>query len=196
MNPGVIKKTAAKIVVAGAVLAIPALAGADNYELDPGHTYPSFSVSHLGFSTMQGRFNTSEGAFEYDPAAGKASVEVTIDAASIDTGHDKRDDHLRGEDFFNVGEHPQIMFKSTAAEFDGEMLKSVTGDLTMHGVTKPVTLSIDSVNCGAHPMNGKQTCGFDASASIVRSEWNMNYGIPAIGEEIKLMIAAEGVVKE
>lgn len=191
-----LKQRTLTLVTAAAALAIPALASADSYELDPGHTYPSFSVSHLGFSTMQGRFNTSEGSFDYDPAAGKASVDVVIDAASIDTGHDKRDEHLRGEDFFNVGEHPQIMFKSTEAQFDGETLKAVIGDLTMHGVTKPVTLNIDSINCGEHPMNGKQTCGFDATTSIVRSEWNMTYGVPAIGEEITLTIAAEGVVKE
>lgn len=179
-----------------ALLSLPALSHAGSYDIDSGHTYPSFSVSHLGFSIMRGRFNQSSGSFDYDPAAGTASVEVIIDTASIDTGHDERDEHLRGEDFFAAAEFPEIVFKSTEAEFAGENLKSVTGDLAMHGVTKPVTLMIDSVNCGAHPMNGKQICGFNASASLVRSEWNMNYGIPAIGEEIDLLIEAEGVLKE
>jgi len=100
-------------LVVTAFLVSPLAAQADSYDLDPGHTYPSFSVSHLGFSTMQGRFNSSAGSFQYDPSAGVASVEVVIDTESIDTGHEKRDEHLRGADFFDTGQYPEMTFVSS-----------------------------------------------------------------------------------
>ena len=161
-----------------ALLPFNSLLAAD-YTIDPGHTYVSFAINHLGFSTMRGQFDKQSGSMSYDPASKKASVTIEIDAASIDTGHDKRDDHLRSPDFLNVVENPTITFKSTKAGWSGNTLSSVSGDLTVMGVSKPVTLKVEAINCGEHPFNKKQVCGFDASGSIKRSDFGVNYGLPA-----------------
>jgi len=168
------------------------MALADNYTIDPGHTYPSFTINHLGFSTMAGKFDSTTGAFTYDPAGKSASVEVTIDASSIDTGHDKRDDHLRSPDFLNVAEFPEITFKSTNVGWGGEAPSSIDGDLTILGVTQPVSLAVTGVNCGEHPFSKKWTCGFDANTTVKRSDFGVNYGLPAIGDELTLHFEVEG----
>lgn len=164
---------------------------ADSFTVDPGHTYVSFAINHLGFSTMRGKFNQQSGSLEYDPAAKTAVVTIEIDAASIDTGHTKRDQHLTSPDFLNVAENPSISFKSTEAGWSGDKLDSVTGDLTILGVSKPVTLKINSIHCGEHPFSKKQVCGFDAEASIKRSDFGVNYGVPALGEVLDLQIELE-----
>ena len=164
---------------------------AANYTIDPGHTYVSFAINHLGFSTMRGKFNQQTGSMQYDPASKKASVTIEIDAASIDTGHEKRDEHLRSPDFLNAVENPTITFKSTKTGWNGNKLSTVTGDLTILGVTKPVTLKVDSVNCGEHPFNKKQVCGFDAEGSVKRTDFGVTYGAPAIGEVLDLQIEVE-----
>jgi len=173
-----------------AMLPIDALLAA-NYTIDPGHTYVSFAINHLGFSTMRGKFNEQSGSLHYDPAGKNASVTIEVDAASIDTGHVKRDQHLSSPDFLNAVEHPTITFKSTRVNWSGDKLTSVTGNLTILGVSKPVTLKVNSINCGEHPFNKKQVCGFDASGSIKRSDYGVNYGLPAIGEVLDLQIELE-----
>jgi len=164
---------------------------AASYTIDPGHTYVSFAINHLGFSTMRGKFNKQSGSLDYDPAGKSAAVTIEIDAASIDTGHVKRDQHLSSPDFLNAVEHPTITFKSTRVNWSGDKLASVTGNLTILGVSKPVTLKVDSINCGEHPFNKKQVCGFDASGSIKRSDYGVNYGLPGIGEVLDLQIELE-----
>jgi polyisoprenoid-binding protein YceI len=177
------------------VLPASAMAAMDTYDLDPTHTYPNFTINHLGFSTMHGRFNSSMGTIQLDLAGKKGSVEITIEAASIDTGFKKRDDHLRSPDFLNVVEYPQITYKSTKVSFTGDKQATVEGNLTIMGVTKPVTLNVTSINCGVHPFNKKEVCGFDANATIKRSDFGVKYGLPAIGDEMKLQLEAEGVKK-
>ncbi|MCP4469550.1 MAG: polyisoprenoid-binding protein [Gammaproteobacteria bacterium] len=186
-----------KYLIVAALAAFPfnALQAAD-YTIDPGHTYVSFAINHLGFSTMRGKFDRQSGSMHYDPAGKKASVTVEIDAASIDTGHDKRDAHLRAPDFLNAVENPTITFESTAVTWSGDKLASVSGDLTILGVSKPVTLEIIAMNCGTHPFNKKQICGFDATASIKRSDFGVNYGLPAIGEVLDLQIEIEASKNE
>lgn len=166
---------------------------AASYTVDPSHTYVSFAINHLGFSTMRGKFDRQSGSLDYDPGSKKASVTIEIDAASIDTGHDKRDQHLSSPDFLNAVEHPTITFRSTKTGWSGGNLASVTGDLTILGASKPVTLKVHSINCGQHPFNKKQVCGFDASGSIKRSDFGVNYGLPAIGEVLDLQIELEAV---
>ena len=166
---------------------------AENYTIDPSHTYVSFAINHLGFSTMRGKFNQQSGSMTYDPAAKKASVMIEIDAGSIVTGHTKRDEHLSSPDFLNVVENPTISFKSTKTSWSGNKLATVTGDLTIMGVSKPVTLDVTSINCGTHPFNKKDMCGFDAEASIKRTDFGVNYGMPAIGEVLDLNIELEAV---
>lgn len=173
-----------------------AFAAESAYTIDPFHTYPNFKVSHLGFSSMYGRFNRTSGKMMLDPGK-SGSVEIVIEAASIDTGmQDKgpypraRDDHLRSSDFLNVAEFPQLIYKSKKIAFNGDKA-TIEGDLTMLGVTKPVTLQVDRWKCGVHPMNKKDMCGFDAAGTLKRSDFGMTYGLPGIGDEMTLMIELE-----
>ena len=167
---------------------------AAKYKIDSGHTYPNFTISHLGFSTMWGHFAKTTGTLEYDQATGKGVVDITIDASSIYTGHKKRDDHLRSPDFFNVVEFPEITFKSTSANLSGDS-GSVEGDLTIMGVTKNVTLNVSKIRCGKHPFNPKlkEVCGFDAKTKIKRTDFGMKYGMPAIGDEVSIFLEVEAL---
>lgn len=168
-----------------------AVHAAESYTIDPAHTYTHFSISHLGFSTMQGRFDKSSGKVTLDRAAKKGSVNIAIEAGSISTAWPKRDEHLRGPDFFNTAEYPGITYKSTAVKFKGDIPVSVEGNLTMAGVTKPVTLTINAFKCGKHPMNQKELCGADASAQIKRSDFGIKYGLPNVGDDVKLVFEVE-----
>jgi polyisoprenoid-binding protein YceI len=181
------------LALAVSALAASTVAAAANYTIDPNHTYPHFAVNHLGFSTLHGRFNTSSGKLSMDMGAKKGALELTIDTASIDTAQGKRDEHLRGPDFFNAKEFPSMTFKSTAVNFSGDKVTSVSGDLTLMGTTKPVTLQVQRMACGLNPFSKKETCGFDASGAIKRSEFGMKYGIPNLGDDIVLYISLEAV---
>jgi polyisoprenoid-binding protein YceI len=173
-----------------AVASAPAFA-ADTYVIDPTHTYPMFEVSHLGFSTTRGGFNKTGGTIVLDMAKKTGSVDIVIDATSLATPVPKLDDHLKNEDFFNVAKYPAITFKSNQLAFEGDALKSVTGDLTMHGVTRPVTLEVTHFVCKEHPMTKKPHCGADAHTTIKRSEWGITTYSPAVGEDVKLKIQVE-----
>lgn len=166
---------------------------ADSYTIDPPHTFPHFSINHLGFSTMQGRFDKTSGQVTLDRAAKTGSVEISIETASISTGFVKRDDHLKSPDFFNAAEFPAITYKSTAMHFKGDVPSSVDGNLTISGVTKPVTLTIDAFNCGTNPMSKKDECGAGASAQIKRSDFGIKYGLPAVGDDVKLVFEIEAI---
>ena len=185
-------KTVFAALAISIALPISALA-ADSYTIDPAHTYPNFTINHLGFSTMHGRFDKSSGKVTLDLAAKTGSVEIAIETASVSTGFAKRDEHLKSPDFFNAAEFPNITYKSTAINFKGDTPSSVDGNLTISGVTKPVTLTIDSFKCGAHPMNKKEMCGADASAQIKRSDFGIKYGLPAIGDDVKLSFEIEAM---
>ena len=171
--------------------AFPTLAAVETYTIDPRHTFPSFEVNHLGFSLQRGRFNKTSGKVTVDREARQGSIDVVIDAASISTGVDKLEDHLRAEDFLNTAKHPTITFKSTSLAFDGDRLKTASGELTMAGVTKPVTLTAEMFNCGLHPMNKKPMCGGEFVAKIRRSDWGIKYAIPALADEMLLRINVE-----
>jgi polyisoprenoid-binding protein YceI len=175
-------------------IALPLSAfAADSYTVDPLHTFPRFRINHLGFSTMQGRFDKTTGKVALDRAAKTGSVELAIETASVSTGFVKRDDHLKSPDFFNAAEFPTITYKSTAIHFKGDTPSSVEGNLTISGVTKPVTFTIDAFNCGANPMNKKEECGADASADIKRSDFGVKYGVPNIGDDVKLVLEIEAI---
>ena len=185
-----LKKT---VVIFAAFLSLPALA--DTYIVDPAHTFPSFEISHFGFSMVRGRFNKTSGSATLDLKAKKGSADITIDAASVDTGHQKRDDHLRAPDFFNVAKYPTLKFTSDDFKFDGDKLVAVNGKLTILDVTKPVTLQVRSFHCAPHPMNKKASCGIDAITSVKRSDFGMTIFLPGIGDEVKIAIEMEGSVK-
>ncbi len=186
------RKSLLAVLTISAALPFSALA-ADSYTVDPAHTYPHFSVSHLGFSTMQGRFDKTSGKVTLDRAAKTGSVDIAIETASVSTGFAKRDDHLRSPDFFNAAEFPTISYKSTAFRFKGDVPASVDGNLTMAGVTRPVTLNIDAFKCGTNPMNKKDQCGAAASAQIKRSDFGIKYGLPAVGDDVKLVFEIEAI---
>lgn len=166
-------------------------AKSQSYTIDPGHTYPHFKISHLGFSTMIGRFNSSSGKLTMDKAKGTGSVEIVVDVNSIDTAHAKRDKHLKSPDFFNAAEFPKMTFKSTSVKINKDNSAVAKGNLTIMGISKPLTLKVKSINCGVHPFNKKQVCGFDAMGSFKRSSYGMKYGLPGIGDDVTLMIEAE-----
>ncbi len=183
-----------KFIFAAAVIALPTSAAwADNYTIDPEHTFPNFTISHVGFSTMHGRFNKSSGKLTLDVAKKTGSVEFTIDATSVDTAHEKRDKDLKSPDFFNAVEFPNITFKSTKVTFTGDKVTAVDGGLTIMKTTKPVTLAVTSMKCDVNPFNKKFACGFDANTKIKRSDFGMNYGLPAIGDDVALMIEVEAI---
>jgi len=182
-----------------AALPLIAAAAPENFTLDPTHTYPSFTVEHWGLSMMHGRFDKSSGKFSFDRAAKTGSTELTIDTASITTGDNvkgnrpqSRDDHLRSGDFFNVKEFPTMSFKSTKVNFGAELPASVEGNLTLLGVTKPMTLTFERFKCGQNPFNKKDRCGGNAVGKFKRSDFGMKYAIPGVGDEIALNIEFEG----
>jgi len=173
-----------------AAFALPATA-ADSYTVDPAHTFPNFEINHLGFSTMHGRFGATTGKITLDTAAKSGSIDITIDATSIDTGHAKRDTHLKSDEFFNVAKFPTLAYKSSKLKFNGDKLSGADGELTMLGVTKPVSLAVTAFNCGPHPMNKKPMCGANATATIKRSDFGLSTYVPAVGDEVKITIEVE-----
>lgn len=173
--------------------ALPSFAG-DKYVIDaPGaHFYAGFQISHLGFSIMHGRFDKVTGVIDYDAGNPMASsVKVTIKAASVNTNHAKRDAHLKSPDFFNAQEFPDITFVSKKIEKTGANTGKVTGDLTILGVTKSVTLDSRLVNAGPHPFNKKPIAAWSARGKIKRSDFGMKYGLPKIGNEVTLLLDVE-----
>jgi polyisoprenoid-binding protein YceI len=183
-----------KLVLATALLTLPlsAALAADSYTIDPAHTFPHFTINHLGFSTMHGRFDSTKGKITIDKANNTGSVDIVIDARSVDTAFKKRDEHLRSPDFLNVGEFPEITFKSTKVTLNGGTA-TVKGNLTLLGTSKPVTLDVNNMKCGVHPFSKKEVCGFNATAAIKRSDFGVKYGLPAIGDDMNLTFEVEAV---
>ena len=173
--------------------ASPSLAAVETYTIDPRHTFPSFEVNHLGYSLQRGRFNKTSGKVTVDRETRRGSIDVTIDAASVSTGVEKLEEHLRAEDFLNTARYPTITFKSTSMAFEADKVKSATGELTMAGVTRPVTLTAEMFHCAPHPVNKKETCGGEFVARIKRSDWGIKYAIPSLGDDMTLRINVEAV---
>ena len=178
---------------AGAALAAPV-----TYNLDPSHTFPSFEADHMGgLSIWRGKFNSNSGKVVLDRAAKTGSIEVNIETASVDFGHDKMNEHAKAEDILNVAKYPTATYKGKFSKFDGDVPTEVQGDLTLHGVTKPVTLTINHFLCKEHPVLKREVCGADASATINRADFGVDFG-KAYGfkQEVKLQIQVEGVKAE
>lgn len=173
---------------------LPAFAVAnESYTIDPYHTIPHFTLEYHGFGTFTGRFDRTSGNFTVDRAARKASLELAIETASLTTGDAdrgprprSRDEHLRSVDFFNAAEFPRISFRSTEVRFNGDVPAEIDGQLTLLGVTRPVTLKVDKWVCKDHAVYKKPACGGNVSAVIRRSEFGMKYAIPSISDEVRL----------
>jgi polyisoprenoid-binding protein YceI len=179
------------LVLILAAQASPARAEVESYTLDPAHTFPSFEVNHLGFSTQRGRFNQTHGRVMMDQQNKRGSVDIAIDASSIDTGFKPLDEALRGMEFLNVTQHPAVTFRSTELKFDGEQLVTVDGVLTMLGVSRPVTLTVTHYKCGWDAASSQYVCGVDAEATLRRSDYGMTKYLPVVSDEVKLKIQVE-----
>lgn len=169
-----------------------ARAAVETYTLEKPHTQIMFFVDHQGFSKSQGKFLDYEGTIQFDrenPA--NSSANVTIKTASIFMGTDAWDAHLKNEDFFNVEKYPEMIFKSTGVNVTGENTAQIAGDLTILGVSKPVTLDVVFNKAGPRPMGDKYSAGFSATTKIKRSDYGMNYGIPIVGDDVEIRIEVE-----
>ena len=180
------------LIAASATIATSAFA-ADTYAIDPDHTYPSFEADHMGISILRGKFNKSSGTIVLDRAAKTGTIDITIDANSLDFGHDKLNTHAKSADMFDVAKFPNATYKSKSITFKGDVPASVEGELTLHGVTKPVTLTINKFKCIMHPMLKREVCGADASAEFNRSDFGINFGLPRFAPGVKLAIEVEAI---
>lgn len=162
------------------------------YEFDKSHTQIMFFISHLGLSNQEGEFHDFDGSLWLDEQNPEnSSVEVAIQTASIDMDSEKWDAHMKNEDFFHVEKFPTMTFRSTSVEVTGENTANMVGDLTILGVTKPVTLAVTLNKIGPHPRNQKQAAGFSATGTIKRSDFGMDYGLPMVGDEVQIRIETE-----
>jgi polyisoprenoid-binding protein YceI len=189
-------RTIVTLLAAAGALEANAASGPTRYRLDPLHTYVSFEAPHVAaISYWRGKFDrTKSGEIVLDRAAKTGSVEVTIDASSVDVGLEKLSDHIRSKDFLDVANFPTASYKGTI-QFTGDTPSSVNGELTLHGVTKPVTLTINSLKCVPDMMLQIERCGADASAKINRGDFGVNYAIPATGSDVRLQIQVEGLIE-
>ena len=185
-----------RIVLASmaALLGAGAYAAPVTYNLDPNHTFPSFEADHFGgLSVWRGKFNSSSGKVVLDKDAKAGSIDVTVDMSSINFGMPKLDEHAKSAEIFDVAKFPTATYSGKFTKFNGTTPTEAQGTLTMHGVTKPVTLVIDSFKCMQNPMSKKEVCGADASATINRADFGVNFGEKfGFKQEVKLQIQVEG----
>ena len=190
--------SALAIVLFASVLhSLPARAAPERYQIDPNHMAIAFLVSHVGFAKTLGQFTRAEGSFVFDPEKpGVSDIAVTIDAASIDTHHEKRDQHLRAQDFLWVEQHSRITFRGTSAEQTGPRTGKVIGDLTLRGVTRPVTLDVVWNKSDQYPFGDMHyATGISARGKIKRTDFGMTYAVEGgmVGDEVEIILEFEGV---
>ena len=183
------KKTILALII-GSTLSFSATA-ATSYSVDPRHTFPSFEINHMGFSIQRGRFNQTSGKVLLDPESATGSIQIAIETASISTGLAELEKHLRGKDFLDAERYPQIKFTSDKLHFNKEQLVAADGILTLHGISKPVHLTVDHFYCGMNMIAMKNTCGANATTTIKRSDFGVNKYVPAIADEVHIAIQIE-----
>ncbi|NVO22807.1 YceI family protein [Donghicola sp. C2-DW-16] len=189
-------KTIIAALIAGTA-ATTAYAAPEKYTLDSSHSQIVFNYNHLGFSTTYGMYSGFEGEIMFDAEApADSSVTVSFPTASLYTGWDERTAHFLTADFFDAEAAPEISFKSTAIEVTGEKTGNITGDLTINGVTKPITLEATMTQMGDHPMAGKPWVGFEATTTVVRSDFDMGQYAPYVSDEVKVFISIEAMKAE
>ena len=182
-----------KMIILGAVLALGTFAKAEKFEIDPGHASVVFKVNHLGFSNVYCMFGDVSGELNLDDKGDKNSMMITMKTASITTLNTKRDEHLMKPDFFDAKSNPTITFKSTSMKKTGDKY-AVRGELTMHGKTKPTDFTLTRFRTGNDPW-GKVRTGGEATIKLKRSDFGMNFmqGPNAVGDDIEIMVSAEGI---
>lgn len=177
-----------------ALAATPALAAAERYVLDASHSQIVFSYDHLGFSTTYGMFSGFEGEIHFDQAAPEASsVTVSFPVRSMLTGWEARFEHFMDEDFFDAAEDEMVGFTSTAIEVTGDDTALITGDLTLNGITREVVLDARLNAAGEHPMEGRDWAGFDATTTLLRSDFDLGLFAPFVGDEVAVTISIEAM---
>jgi polyisoprenoid-binding protein YceI len=197
MIMAIIRILTAVLAMAFGVLATPVAADlaemtSGTYKLDKTHGYINFSYTHVGFSTPSVGFREFDVDLEFDSEdPSDSALSVVIEAASVDSRVAEFDEHLRGEDFFNVAVHPQITFVATDIEVNGDNTVSITGDLTIMGTTKPVTLDATLNKAGMHPLGKALTMGFNATTRVNRSEWGLGYAVPLVTDAVDITISVE-----
>jgi polyisoprenoid-binding protein YceI len=170
-----------------------AFAAPETFVIDSTHTMPRFSYSHFGYSTQLSRFDKTTGTIVLDKEAKTGSVDVTIDMKSVDTGYPLFNGHIQGADFFDTETYPTATFKSTKVNFDGDKPSSVEGNLTIKGITKPVTLKLSSFQMMPHPMLKKDAIGANASTVVKRTDFNAGKYAPYVSDDVTIDIAVEAV---
>lgn len=174
-----------------------AMAAPVSYDIDPTHTYPSFEADHMGISYWRGKFNKTSGTLVLDKEGATGSVDVKIDVASVDFGLDAMNEHALSPEFFDSAKYPQAAYKGKLVDFVGGAPTRVVGDLTLHGVTRPVELKINRFKCIPHPMFKRDLCGADASAVFKRDEFGLSAGKDyGFSMDVNLRIQMEAVVPE
>ena len=179
-----------------AALSSSVFAAPETFVIDNSHTFPSFSYSHFGYSKQLSRFDKTTGTIVLDKAAKTGSVDVTIDTTSVNTGSTLFNEHIQGADFFDTAQYPTATFKSTKVHFKGDKPVAVDGDLTIKGVTKPVTLKMESFHLMPHPMLKKDALGANAVTKVKRSEFNMGKYTPHVGDDVTIEIAVEAIKQQ
>ena len=186
-----------RIVLASlaALFGASAFAAPVTYTLDPNHTYPSFAADHFGgLSVWRGKFDATSGKVVYDKEAKSGSIDVTVDMTSIDFGMPKLNEHAKSAEIFDAAKFPTATYTGKFTKFNGASPTEAEGTLTMHGVTKPVTLKLESFKCIMNPMSKKEVCGADASATINRADFGVNYGEQyGFKQDVLLRIQVEGI---
>jgi polyisoprenoid-binding protein YceI len=187
------KSSIALLALSG--LATVAGAAPTTYNLDPDHTHPAIEVDHFnGLSVWRGIFKKTAGTVTLDPAAKTGTVDITVDTGSIDFAHDKLNEHVASPEILDAAKYPTAVYKGTLGGFVNGAPTTVTGDLTLHGVTKPVALKIDSFKCFQHPLIKKEVCGADATGTFNRADFGVAYGEKfGFKQDVKLHIQVEGV---
>jgi polyisoprenoid-binding protein YceI len=188
-----------RIVLASiaALLGASAFAAPVTYNLDPNHTFPSFEADHFGgLSVWRGKFDATSGKVVYDKDAKSGTIDVTVDMNSIDFGMPKLNEHAKSAEIFDTAKYPTATYSGKFTKFNGATPTEAHGTLTMHGVTKPVTLIIDSFLCKPNPMSKKEVCGADAKATFNRADFGVNFGDKyGFKQEVTLQIQVEGSPK-
>lgn len=169
-----------------------------NFTIDPEHTYPAFEADHLGgLSVWRGKLTQTAGKIMLDREAKTGTVDIVSQASSLDFGHAKMNEHAQSRAMFNADKYPTISYRGTLANFDGDKPTAVEGELTLHGVTKPVTLQINQFLCKKHPMKRREVCGADASALINRADFGIDFGEQyGFNMQVKLLISIEALAED
>ena len=183
------------VLVLSCATSAAAWAAPVTYTIDPDHTYPAFEADHMGgLSVWRGKLTQTEGQIVLDRAAKTGTVNVVSKAASLDFGHEKMNKHAQSGEMFDAAKYPTIAYHGKFTKFEGDKPTEVEGELTLHGVTKPVTLKVNQFLCKPHPMKGKEVCGADASALIDRADFGINYGQQyGFKTQVKLLISVEAL---